>query len=110
MRTPKDGRLAIIRRALWVLFEGTPPEDKDMSEKYLRNKGYMFGRYYATHPHVFLRGTHIILIGGNYHFALTYGSNHCWLRRYAIIVTDHLTNHHIEATIVIRFHGQIREF
>ena len=106
--TPEDGRLAIIRRGLWDLFEGTPPEDKD--EKELWNEGYRYVTHYATYPHISLRGTHIFLMGGNYHFALTYWSEPYWLRRYSIVATDRLTNLRIEVAIVARFHGQFAEF
>jgi tetratricopeptide (TPR) repeat protein len=106
--TPHDRRLAIIRRALWDLFEGTPPEDKD--EKELWKEGYRYVTHYATYSHVSLRGTHLFLMGRNYHFALTYWSESYWLRRYSIVATDRLTNLRIEVAIVMRFHGRFAEF
>ncbi len=114
-KTPKEGRLAIIRRALWDLFEGTPPDDKSVSEKDLWNEGYKFGtRYVAGLRTYSLRGTHLFLMGGNYHFALTYLFTYLgklrWIRRYSIIATDHLTNLHIEVTITIGFSGVFTEF
>lgn len=105
----KGDRFPIIRRALWGLFEGPPPSE-DRSEKELWDEGYRFARRYTARRRVALCGSHLLILGGGYHFALTYWHHDHWVRRYSIIATDRLTDVMIEVAVTISFHGTFTEF
>ena len=101
-------RYAIMWRAFDDLFKGVP--DPGITEKRLWQAGYDFARSYAAMRGVAVHGSHVLVLGKEYHFAVTYWDKRGWVRRYSIIATDPATGVRLEIAIGFKFFGPFMEF
>lgn len=102
-------KYAIMRRAFDDLFSKEKP-DPGISEKTLWQAGYQFARRYEMVRGVAVRGSHIFVLGKEYHYAVTYWDKRGWLRRYSIVAIDPVTWFRLEIAIGFKFFGPFLEF
>lgn len=94
-------RAAITQHAIAHLWSGGPPSDT--SERELWWAGYRFAQTYSKLTRASIRGSHLLVLGNSYHYALTYWRLGGWNRRYSIVATDPLSGVPVEIAIVFKF-------
>lgn len=101
-------RYAIMHRAFDDLFMGAPYLNAD--EKTLWHAGHHFARSYEKMRGVAIRGSHIFVLGKDYHYAVTYWDGRGWVRRYSIVAIDPVTWVRLEIAIAFKFFGPFLRF